>query len=70
MTEEIAIIEVDVKMVTKAKRYNKKRMSIYEKVEGFSYSIKIYHTAEENPDPELKKRYIEWKERMSRNKVE
>ena len=45
-------------------------MTIYDKVEGFKYSIKVYLTAEETPDPKLKERYIEWKKRMSRNKVE
>ena len=64
MAEEVCIIEVDPKYAGKAKRYNKKRMSIYDKIEGFSYKIEMYITTEDTPDLELKKQFEEWKERM------
>ena len=64
MAEEVCIIEVDPKYASKALRYNKKRMSIYDKIEGFSCKIELYYATEDSPDPQLKKQFEEWKERM------
>ena len=61
IVEAIGIGYVDEKMATKAKRIVKKRWKVYEKVEGFSYTVEIYNTVEIFDSP-LRERYDKWKE--------
>jgi len=58
VAEGLTIYYCDDKYTTKEKLLVKKRWKIYEKVEGFSYTIDIYeHTARES----YEERYQDWK---------
>ena len=59
IVEALAIGYVDPKYTTKAMRLAKKRWKVYEKVEGFSYTVDVY---ESGVFPEIEQRYNKWKE--------
>ncbi len=64
MVEAISIGYTDEKNAMKSKRLAKKRWKLFEKVEGFSFTINVYET---KMDDQYKDRYKKWKEAMKLN---